>query len=280
MNRKRESIILAMALSAALCILLNPLLCQTLHREKSLSDSRMDPGAGREYGLSAPPPSAMRYRGEHTMLSISTDISRMRHDGPDCGSTSLSLSSSSGTILFKRQMPDNFFCLGYSPARHAFVLKTLGEVVSTLKVVAFEYLPENKPDIIYSKSFTSRYVAPDQGIIPSPTVRFIAFVGRKVECDTWRLYVLDTRLDTIRSLGKAPQPPPFSKDEHEAVQDMIQPGSGQHESAFWSWDMMHSSATLEPTICRFVTPNVLRVSYGKDTCFRRSKRRIARDFVL
>jgi hypothetical protein len=154
-------------------------------------------------------------------------------------------------------------------------------VVSTPKIVAFSFLQERKSATInYSKSFGGHYVAPREAIVPSPDLSYIAFVGRKNGYTTWRLYVLAIKLDSIRDLGKAPPPPPFSKDELQSIQQMIEPGSGRTPNSDWSWEMMQSTESLEPSVCRWTSPHVLRVSYGKDTWKRRATKRVVRVWKL
>ncbi len=229
-------------------------------------------------------PRPMHYSGETTTLVIDTDMSKMRHDGPDNGHTSISLLSKNGAVLFQRKLDDNFKCLGYSRAQHAYVLQTVGETGISLKVEAFEYLPEDKPAIVYSKSFTPSFVAAMEAVVPSPDLRFIVFVGREelnkdYVCDTvyqesliWRLYVLDTKSDTIRCLGKAPNPPPLSKWYLEEATDSFNPCDQ------WQWGF--DGPMLEQNICQFISPNVLKVSYGRDTCRHRSKKRLIRRWTL
>jgi len=215
---------------------------------------------------------SQRYYGGNTTLVIDTDTSNMRHDGQNNGDTSICLLSKGGSILFQRQLNDNYICLGYSSARHAFILRTLGEEGVWLKVNAFEYLPEDKPAIVYSKSFTHRYLAALEAVVPSPDLRFVVFVGRRTESSEWHLYVLDTKSDTVTLLGKAPNPPPLSKDYLEEAKDGFSPCD------FWQWGF--SVPVLEPNICQFISPHVLKVSYGEDTCRHRSKHRLIREWTL
>lgn len=213
----------------------------------------------------------LRYPGESTTLVIDTDTSGMRHDGPDNGHTSISLLSKNGTVLFQRKFDDNYKCLGYSSARHAFILQTEGEVGVSLKVDGFAYLPEAKPTIVNSKNFTDHYLAALEAIVPSPDLRYIVFVGQPTESEIWHLYVLDTKSDMIKLLGKAPDPPPLAKGS---------PGEPQNNNPcdFWQWGF--ELPTLESNICQFISPNVLKVSYGKDSCIHRSKNRLIRKWTL
>jgi len=217
-------------------------------------------------------PRPMRYSGETTTLVIDTDMSKMRHDGPDNGHTSISLLSKNGAVLFQRKLDDNFKCLGYSRAQHAYVLQTVGETGISLKVEAFEYLPEDKPAIVYSKSFTPQFVAALEAVIPSPDLRFIVFVGQQTESSIWRLYVLDTKSDTISLLGRAPDPPPLSKWYLEESTGSFNPCDQ------WQWGF--DGPMLEQNICQFISPHILKVSYGKDTCRHRSKNRLIRKWTL
>ncbi len=222
------------------------------------------------------------YLGERTTLVIDA-IFIPRHDSDDWGHTTISLLSKNKTVCFKRKLNDNYSCLGYSRTRHAFILQTLGEAGASLGVDAFEYLPEEKPAIIYSKSYTHRYFADRNAIIPSPDLRFIAFVGRQIESSynhDWHLYVLDTKLDTIRFLGKAPDPPPFSKEELEAAKARIIPKSSESPNTFWGWGLDSTGSKLESNICQFASPHVMKVSYGRDTFMHRSKNRLIRKWDL
>jgi hypothetical protein len=221
---------------------------------------------------SSSPLGPLRYSGENSTLMIDTDVSQMRHDGQDNGHTSISLLSKNGTILFQRKLDHNFRCIGYNRARHAFILRSVGEEGIWLKVYAFEYLPEDKPAIVYSKSFTRKYLAALEAIIPSPDFRFIAFVGRPTQSRTWHLYVLDTKLDTVKLLGKAPDPPPFLKSDFEKAV------VGSDPCDNWQWGF--GGPALESNICQFLSPRLLKVSYGKDTCRHRAKNRFIHRWTL
>jgi len=199
-----------------------------------------------------------------------------RHDSDEKGSTAFTLLSNNGTTLFKYTIKDDFCCLGYSEACHAFVLHTWGETGVLQVVNNFAYLSEDKPAIVYSKHFN--YEASMRAIVTSSTLRFIAFVGRPVGTDNWDwcLYILDTKSDTVRSLGEAPYPPPFSKDDLKAAK-----ADALHDpTTCWGWGSFICTPKLESNICQFTSPNVLQVSYGEDNYMRRSKNRVIRRWSL
>jgi hypothetical protein len=216
------------------------------------------------------------YKGEKSTLLIDKSFYIPRHDSDEKGTTGFTLLSNNGTTLFKHTIKNDFCCLGYSPACHAFVLHTWGETGVSQVVNNFAYLSEGKPAIVYSKHFN--YEASMKAIVPSSDLRFIAFVGRVIGADDrdWRLYVLDTKLDAVRSLGEAPHPPPFSKDDLKAAK-----ADAPHDpTTFWGWGSFICTPKLESNICRFVSPNVLQVSYGEDNYMRRSKNRVIRKWTL
>jgi hypothetical protein len=199
----------------------------------------------------------------------------LRHDCDDYGHTTITLLSKDGSLLFKKELDDNISCLGYSHERHAFILGSTGECHSYPATVSVRYVPEDKPGLVSSKSFNGKYIAVES--IPSPDLRFIVFVGHRWEPPIWRLYVLDTSLDTVRLLGKAPEPAPFSKEDIARKQAGSNPNDHQDPCMDWQWGWAPS---LEPGICKFIAPHVLQVSYGKDTCRYRSKNRIIQKWKL
>ncbi len=144
-----------------------------------------------------------------------------------------------------------------------------------MATMSVRYVSEKKPGLVESKGFNDRYIAVET--IPSADLRFIAFIGHSCKDELWQLYVLDTNLDTIRLLGKAPDPAPFSKDSLETIKSGFDPKDHQDPCMNWQWGYTDA---LEPSICKFVAPHVLQVSYGKDTCMRRSKTRIMRRWSL
>ncbi|CAN5658772.1 hypothetical protein BH10CYA1_BH10CYA1_56140 [soil metagenome] len=220
-----------------------------------------------------------RYHGDSTTLSIATDMTGMRHDGNDYGKTIVSLRSKGGKVFFSQEINDNFECLGYGRTRRAYILQTEGERISYRVVVAFSYLSELQPKICNFDSFVGEYIAAIEAVVPSPDLRYVVFVGQKKSSpDKWRLYALDTKYDRIQLIGKAPDPPPFLSDEIESVKSMCSEGNAM--PSHWNWMMMHSSAHLEPAVCRFVSNNVLQVSYGRDSWARRSKKRLIRRYTL
>lgn len=225
-------------------------------------------------------PSPHTYQGANTVLSLQTEMNGMRHEGHDYGKSTISLKSKTGKVLLSKEIADNYTCLGYSTARRAYILQTLGERISYRVVVAFSYVPEVKADVFYFNSFTGveKYVASPEGIVPGPQLRYIAFVGQDKGAvdDSWRLYVLDTKRDKVILLGKAPDPPPFGADEVKLFKDQ-----GRNVDPMdWNWMMMQSCSELEPTVCRFISANVLQVSYGRDSWRRRSKKRQVRIYTL
>lgn len=220
------------------------------------------------------------YQGANTVLSLQTEMNGMRHEGHDWGKSSISLRSKTGKVLLSKEIADNYTCLGYSTARHAYILQTLGERISYRVVVAFSYVPEVKADLFYFNSFTGvgKYVASPEGIVPGPQLRYIAFVGQHKGAvdDSRRLYALDTKRDKVILVGKAPDPPPFGVDEVKRLKEL----GRSVDPMDWDWMMMQSYSKLEPTICRFISTNVLQVSYGKDSWRRRSKKRQVRRYTL
>jgi len=210
-----------------------------------------------------------RFKGENTTLVVDFSGPIPRHDATYYGKTTISLLSKEQAVLFKREIDNSKFVgLGYSRARHAFVLESIGEIVSTPGIDAVIYVPEDKPAIVSSK-FNSSHVA--LTVIPSRDLRFVVFVGRRRSTELEaeqpvQMYVLDTQSDTIHVLGKPPAPPPWNKDQW-------------YEGNLWSW-YMAGICDLEPNVCQFTSPHVLRVTYGRDDFKHRAKNRSVRIWNL
>jgi hypothetical protein len=220
-----------------------------------------------------------KYHGEKTTLVIDSEFYIPRHDSNDNGHTTISVLANDGTLLFKQRIADNFHCLGYNRARHAFILQTLGEVVSFPAITAIEYVAEDKPAVVNFHSFTDGYFAFAEETIPSPDLGFIVFIGGQHPSEKRGLFALDTKLDKIRLLGKAPDPAPLSKETLDELKSQYEPNSGVDPCREWGWGPFCRS-NLEPDICKFIAPHILQVSYGRDTCRYRSKHRIIRKWTL
>jgi len=196
-------------------------------------------------------------QGDSTTLVVGFAGPMPRHDATDYGKTTLTLLSKEKKVLFNRVLNNyNCNCLGYNRAHRAYVLDSFGESVIVPAIDAFFYIPEQKPQLLQSK-FNSQYVA--YTTMPGPDLHFVAFVGKCVSdrADaTPHLYVLDTMRDRVVTLGAPPAPPPCGKDE-------------------WGWGR-GAIGELEPSVCKFTSPNSLRVTYGSDTYRHRAKQRTTR----
>jgi hypothetical protein len=209
--------------------------------------------------------------GKTTTLKTEFDGPIPRHDATDYGRTTLSLiSKKTNSTLLKREFSNaKFVCVGYCSARHAYVLESSGELVSTPGVDSIIYLTETSKPKVLGSAFNSACRA--FTALPSTDVRYIVFIGQRGtnEADTDsppKLYVLDTVADKIHQLGKAPYPPPLDKEFSS-------------DSSQWDWHFS-GMRDLEPSVCRFVQPHVLRVTYGKDDFRHRAKHRQIRTWNL
>ena len=188
----------------------------------------------------------------------------LRHDQP-IGQTRLVLRTEpGGKILWSDDYEGIWFCIGFNKDIKAYVVGGIFEVGAWLPMWAIRYLPENGKSLKPAAFDRSRYLA--LRVIPSPHIKYIVFIGG-IEWDVGHLQVLDVEHDTITTLGPAPAPPPSDFCSEEEPFD-------------WGGCFGDAYQDMEPGIIRFVSEDVLEVSYGADTRKSRAKKRKLRRFKL
>jgi hypothetical protein len=190
-----------------------------------------------------------------------------RHD-QNIGKDALVLTAKGGATdgkeLLRKSMDDaHLHCLGFSEAARRHLLGIEGEQGAWMVLGSILYIAETGGPLVPSAFNRKELMA--LASLTSPRGRYVAFVGGRHVIDG--LFVLDTQTDQIRRLGKPPAPPP-------------DPDWSCQEPFGWGSCWADGYVTLEPTVLRFESEDVLVVSYGKDTGHHRAKQRTVRRFRL
>ncbi len=185
------------------------------------------------------------------------------HDG-SYGSARVELEAlSDRRQILTRELEGTWRVLAYAPAARAFVLGGQFEVGAWLPLDAVSYVDEATGAIRPARFAQGSWVA--FAVVPGPTGRFIAFVGKwgshATEGGRFRVQVLDTAGDALYDVGAAPAPPPdaFYAEEGRRRCDWGDPVDGVVE--------------MDAGIVRFVDERTLRISMGADSCVKRATRR-------
>ena len=186
-----------------------------------------------------------------------------RHD-ESIGGDTLILTAKDGKQIFREDMDDSHLeCLGFSETSGQHLVGRHGERGAWMVLGSIFYLPETGGPLQESAFNRERFLA--LASLSSPKGRYIAFVGGHDSIEG--LFVLDTQTDKIRRLGKEPAPPPDRELSCE-------------ERFGWGTCWADGYVTLEKSVLRFESEDVLVVTYGKDTGRRRATERTVRRFRL
>lgn len=181
------------------------------------------------------------------------------------GQTQIVLSAKDGTTRLSETYEGKWFCLGFNKMTNTYLVGGISQIGAWLPLGSIQYLSEAKN--VFEPSAFDRLGYLANAAVVSPNGRYIAFIGGKQT--TGKLYVLDTKTDTIKSLGVAPAPPPLDNDAFFS------------EEAFeWGTGWADTYLEIETNILHFKSENILQVSYGKDTPKARAKKRQIRIFKL
>jgi hypothetical protein len=155
--------------------------------------------------------------------------------------------------------------LGFNKTTHTYLIGGVFQIGAWLPLGYIQYLREEKN--VFEPSAFDRLGYLAQATVISPKGRYIAFIGGQQS--TGKLYVLDTQTNTIKSLGAALAPPSLANDAFSS-----------EEPFEWGTGWADGYVNIETSILRFISENVLQVSYGKDTPHARAKKRQIRTFNL
>lgn len=182
----------------------------------------------------------------------------LQHDSNNWGHTKFSLVDAQNKSIWTKELNGQFSCLGYSRARKAYVIQQIAERISVPSIRGLSYIAESKPSIQLSSFTAGKYDAAT--VLTDHDLAHLAFIGTR-NLGMCSLYIIDTAHDRITRLGAPPAPPPMTKSDVEAGKQCYQ----------WGWEG-EGLSDLEPGIWRFDGQS-LKVSYGKDTCRHRAKKR-------
>ena len=202
--------------------------------------------------------------GSTTTLQCGGLTRSKRHNGNQGEAHFALLDKKSGAVLWKDEYVGESVCLGYSTARRMYVVGSTREHGVGIRLRDLRYLDEATQRARISALNRAEIEA--FSAVPSPDLRYIALVALKG--NDVSVFALDTLRDRIRMLGKAPLPPPLSEEERAYVKnhpDVLQEGP-------WEWlgSLRDSYLQMDPGILEFEGNDVLKVSYGADTPFRRA----------
>ncbi|MBN1771906.1 MAG: hypothetical protein JXB32_11625 [Deltaproteobacteria bacterium] len=167
---------------------------------------------------------------------------------------------------WRRDLEGRWTVLGYSPARHAYVLGGQFQKGACLPLDDLRYLEERTGALLPSRLNSRRWIA--FAAVPSPTLRYVALIARVDGQPQFRLHVFDVDNDEIAEAGPAPAPPPtdFKCDPPRT---------------HW-WDLdVDGWVEMDAGIIVFsADERRLTASYGDDSCAARSAQRTIREWDL
>lgn len=185
------------------------------------------------------------------------------------------MDSRSGKELFKKEENGIFYILGFNSTTRDFILGKVLEDGGTLPVAAFYYVNEQAKTFRESKhNWKELRVFASES---SPTGSFIACIGYIINTELpARLIILDTKKDEYRITGAAPFPPPLNDTSDCDVWKQ------RDVEDAWGWSVIFVDGyiKMDPGIISFPDSCTMRVSYGPDTCRKRSKARTLKDWSL
>jgi hypothetical protein len=214
-----------------------------------------------------PTPDAEKVVHPLTRLSVQV-IARPAYDGRP-GKTSFSLVAKETDVVVKNfELPGLWTCLGYNEKMRFHVCVGQFQIGAILPGRAILYLhddPVRERYSVHSQNSDLMILA----AVASPEAHYVAMVSDLGK--GFRLHVLDTALDRMKHIGKAPAPPP----------DRIDFYSNRDERLPWDWiDPVDGMEPMEPAIMSFIDEQTLQVTYGKDGRIRRARKRTVETWAM
>jgi len=184
------------------------------------------------------------------------------------GKTRIELSGIGKETIKKHEIEGMWRAAGFQTRTKEYVL--LGEfgMGAWLPITSIAYLDERTGSLRYSTALSDGWYA--FAAVSSKDMKYIAFAGGR------RLWVLHTATDSMKSAGRTPQPPPVTEDFClSSIRNSERLGE-------WTWGDICVDGYLEmdPGIITFASEDTLKVSYGKDSFEKRSKKRTTKTIDL
>lgn len=188
----------------------------------------------------------------------------LKHDEP-VGNDEILLRSNDGQLLLSFPITDGLVrCLGVDREAGRYILGSVSQVGAWLPLVSVFYVTETHAQHADSAFVQGDFIA--MATRTSPDGHYVAFIGGKGVVDG--VYVLDTRRDLVRHLGKPPMPPPVDSD------------FVSEEPFAWGTGWADGYGEIESSVLYFKANDRLVVTYGRDSAKRRAKKRKAVEFDL
>lgn len=225
-------------------------------------------------------------KGTTTYLECNQQIAiTPRHD-VDMGSTELVLRSIEGdTVLKKMKLGELWNSISFNPRTRKYLVGVKAEHGVSIKLLSLIYVDEEKAVVQDSVFGRLRFEA--SASIVSPDSRYLVFISYVGSTDG--LFVIDLDTDKLQFIGKPPAPPPLTPEElafnkeraASEEDDPLYPYKMYNDNDGWEWVHSERNYTdMDPNILSFPKPDILQVSYGKDTFKRRAKKRTIKTWDL
>ena len=207
-------------------------------------------------------------KGSRTSLQYTmVDVPAIPHHDQSIGRTRFVLRSyPDGETLSTKEFDGQWFCFGYNSITHIYIIGGISQKGAWLPLRSIQYLAEEGGSLKPSAFDRLDYLA--LSAVTSPAGRYIVFIGGRISIEG--LFVLDTKRDVVKKLGRAPLPPPDAP-----LSDMC-----QHEPFEWGSCWADGYREMDAGIIRFTSETDLEVSYGEDEPTARAKKRSIRRFRL
>jgi hypothetical protein len=173
-------------------------------------------------------------------------------------------------VLLKEMLKEIWECIGFSVQTRKYLIISKNEHGVKVTLRGLVYLDEAKA--VFQDSIFGRLHFEATASLYSPDGTYLALIGVPEGKDIYRLYVLNTISDELREIGEPPAPPPLTAEE-------LDNQDAKHMMGPWEAPERHYTE-MEQGIWEFTDPHTLRVSYGKDSLKRRSKKRTIKEWDL
>ncbi|MCG5052892.1 MAG: hypothetical protein KA712_08025 [Myxococcales bacterium] len=200
-------------------------------------------------------------RARFGLISVQT-----RHDGPFGRSRiEMEYTDGSGRARIEHEQFGRWRLFGYVPERKSYIVGGAWEQGAFEPYGAMAYLDEATGEVKRWQDERTWYAF---AAVPSPDLRFVALVG-SLEAG-YRVLLWNTISDRLFDVARAPAPPPMSARDCTLY--------ASREGHDWGFPV-DAVVEMDPGIVSFSATHV-EVSYGRDTCRARAKRRVRKAWAL